>query len=408
MNIVNDSIIHKLKKAIDKAEVTETIKKLISIPSYPGIACQETGVAGFIGDFFAGAGIQAELTEVLEGRCNVIAKLPGSGAGRSLLLTGHMDTVPPYDMPDACSPKIVEGKIFGRGAVDMKGPLACMMHAILALKNSGVTLNGDLLFAGVIGEETDCQGTMDLIARKIKTDGAIVGEPSNMTLSIGHRGLEWFEFKFSGTGIHGGSKHEGHSAIDHAVAFINEVNKRILSELPKRTHPVIAHSDMNIGLIQGGTQPSSVAGECVVQIDRRWVPSESYESVVNEYQCVLDGLQKTLHGFNGQMRSMTDNRKNKHRYVCMPLDTPKGHAMTNSAYKAIELATGQGPQITAFDAWSDGGLLSGYGHIPTVIFAPGKLKNAHSAHEHIETKDLADSVLAYALMSALFCGVSGP
>jgi acetylornithine deacetylase/succinyl-diaminopimelate desuccinylase len=130
-------------KEPDEGEIISLIADLVKIPSYPGIPGQETGVAERIHRFFRGEGIDSEVIPVVDGRCNVIARLPGTGGGSSLLLTGHTDTVPPYDMEDACTMKIERGTLIGRGVVDMKGALACMMLSMAAIKRSGIKLRGD-------------------------------------------------------------------------------------------------------------------------------------------------------------------------------------------------------------------------------------------------------------------------
>lgn len=114
---------------------------------------QERDVAQYICDLFRSEGIESETVEVMPGRCNVIARLPGNGSGRSLMLSGHLDTVPAYDMEDPFSGRIDNGKLYGRGACDMKGPLASMIAAMIGIHRSGISLRGDLLFVGLIDEE---------------------------------------------------------------------------------------------------------------------------------------------------------------------------------------------------------------------------------------------------------------
>ncbi|MDD4024049.1 MAG: M20/M25/M40 family metallo-hydrolase, partial [Synergistales bacterium] len=155
-------MINDFRKELDEREMISLIADLVNTPSYPGIPEQETGVAKLIHDFFVKEGIPSEIYEVVDGRCNVVARLEGHGKGKTLLLTGHTDTVPPYDMEDAFRMKIENEKLIGRGVVDMKGALACMVLSMAAIRRSGTRLKGNIMFAGVIGEEGKSEGTCAL------------------------------------------------------------------------------------------------------------------------------------------------------------------------------------------------------------------------------------------------------
>ncbi|MFR2965233.1 MAG: M20 family metallopeptidase [Anaerovoracaceae bacterium] len=143
----------RIRREIEKIDIASLIADMIKIPSYSFMEEQEKEIAFYIKDFFDKEGIPCTVTEIAEGRYNVSAVLKGSGGGKSLMLTGHMDTVPAYDMEEPFSGRIEDGRIFGRGACDMKGPLASMMAAMAAFKRSGVQLRGDLHFVGVADEE---------------------------------------------------------------------------------------------------------------------------------------------------------------------------------------------------------------------------------------------------------------
>lgn len=187
-------LVEKFKNIVKKGELTDLISELVKIPSTPDSEDYERKVAEYIHQFFQDEGIESQLIKVKDNRPNIIAKISGTGGGRSLMLTGHMDTVPAYDMDiDPFSGEIKNGRVYGRGAVDMKGPLACMMLTLVAAKRAKIELKGDLIFAGVIEEEYKSFGTEHLVKNGPKTDAAIVGEPSQLNITTGHRGLEWLE-----------------------------------------------------------------------------------------------------------------------------------------------------------------------------------------------------------------------
>ena len=172
----------------------------------------------------------------------------------------------------------------------MKGPIACMIMAIRLLRDLKVPLRGDLLFTGVINEEDRSEGTEYLVAHGPTADRCVVGEPTSLEIHAGHRGLEWLEFTFQGKAAHGGTPEKGINAISMAARFIRRVEDELMPKLRTRVHPVIGPAVMNFGVIRGGTQPSSVADQCIVQLDRRYIPQEPLEQVLGEYQQILDAL----------------------------------------------------------------------------------------------------------------------
>lgn len=395
--------INQLKSVILDEEIIGIIKELVKRPSYPGVEHQETSVASWIHDFFAKEGIPSEIIPVVDGRCNVVARLKGSGNGKCLLLTGHLDTVPPYDMPgNPFEVKEKEGQLIGRGVVDMKGPLACMMASMAALKRAKIDLQGDVIFAGVIDEENKSEGTIHFIESGIRADAAIVGEPTELNICVAHRGLEWFQFDIQGKTVHGGKQKEGINAISKAVNLIQRIDEKLIPKIESKTHSIIGTSSMNYGLIQGGTQPSTVAGHCSLQVDRRWVPGETYEEVVQEYQDIIDELHREDKDFRCKLKVM-DKSVMKEGYVHEAMEIEKNHPIIDIVTKITEEITQNTPKHTYFPAWSDGGLLSSYAKIPTIVFAPGNLESAHSANEYLEIEQIVPASLIYAMTAIKFC-----
>ncbi|MBS4536664.1 M20 family metallopeptidase [Clostridium sp. D2Q-14] len=395
-------LLNQLKSSISQDEVIDIIRKLVELPSYPGIKNQETNVAKCIKNIFVKEGIWAEVNHVINGRFNVIAKIEGKNRGKSLLLTGHTDTVPSYGMKDPCILKECEDKLYGRGTVDMKGPLACMIAALIAIKRSNVELDGDLIFAGVIDEEEGSLGTIDLLERGLDVDAAIVGEPSNLEICVAHRGLEWIEFHFIGKTVHGGKQDEGINAILNASNFIQRIQENVYVKIYSKTHSIIGTSSMNYGTINGGTQPSTVAGNCVMKIDRRWIPGEKYEDVLKDYQDIIDDMSKEDSKFKCEMK-IVDESVMKEGYVHEAMETDINHPIVNISKKMTKKIYNKEPKLTFFPAWSDGGLLSSYGNIPTIIFAPGDLESAHSSEEFIDKSQVYPATLIYALIAIEFC-----
>jgi acetylornithine deacetylase/succinyl-diaminopimelate desuccinylase family protein len=392
----------RIKQQLDEVEIISLVSELIAIPSYRGIEKQETRVAEYLDRFFKREGISSEVIPIKDGRCNVVARLPGSGGGRTFLLNSHLDTVPPYDMAGPCVPRVEGGRIYGRGAVDTKGVLACMAVAVAALSRAGIILKGDLIFTGVIDEEDGSAGSIDLVKKGLQADGAIVGEPTGFDLCLGQRGLEWLEFRFQGATVHGGNRAGAPNAIRMAAFFIAKCERELIPVLQERSHPLLGSASMNYGFIRGGSQPSTVAGECILQVDRRWLPDEDHSAVLGEYAELLRALSREEPQFKGSMRLMEVGRMEEGYLHTGSLLDPS-HPLVGAAAESVTEVLGAPPGQRAFTAWSDAGVLSTYGGIPSLILAPGDLAAAHSAGEHIEIKDLLPAALIYALTAARFC-----
>ncbi|MCX5973580.1 MAG: M20/M25/M40 family metallo-hydrolase, partial [Coprothermobacterota bacterium] len=287
---MNGETRQRVAKAIVAEEILSLAKELIAIPSHPGVPFREKEVAAAMDRFFRREGIASRLEEVEEGRPNVYAEL-GAGKGPTLLWCGHTDTVR-ADLfeGDPFAPRQEGDLLVGRGAVDMKASLACAMVALAGLKRARIDLAGKVLFAGVTDEEDRSAGCRALLRKQWRIDGAIVGEPTGLQPCLGHRGLEWLEIAFQGRAVHGGRAEEGINAISLAGKFLHRVETDLLPRLIDRRHPLLGCSTLNWGWIQGGTQPSTVAGNCRLQLDRRWIPQERYQDVLAELQSVLDSL----------------------------------------------------------------------------------------------------------------------
>jgi len=393
-----------LKELYEKVELTQLAQALIQRPSHKGVEFRERDVARYIYQYCAQQGFEAELVPVEGERCNVMVYLRGDDTGKNLMLNGHIDTVPPYNMTiDPFKAEIKDGCIWGRGAVDMKGPIASMIMTMVAIKRAGVKLKGDVIFAGVIGEEERSEGSEFLVKSGIKAHGAVVGEPSNYEYALGHRGLEWLEIIIKGRAAHGGVPHLGVNAIEKAAILIERIKRELYPKLRERYNEYMGPSVMNFGVIQGGTQPSSVADECRIQIDRRYIPGENIQTAIQEYVDIIDSIKAEDSDFEAEIRRMPNSMLTlDHLYLITSPEEPIARAVK----EAIQSITGKEPDITRQRGWTDAALLSNFGKIPTVVYGPGAIKHAHTKDEHIEINELADAVEIYGEIIRNFCGFS--
>lgn len=410
----------KARDHFQRQELIDLTKDLIRIPSHKGVKTQEKEVAEYMLAFFKSYGIEAFLQHVEKERHNVIAFIKGtkSAEGRSLMLNGHIDTEKPDDMnedlfgaemssTDLFSGEVKQGYIWGRGAVDMKGPVAAMMMTLVALKRAEQNLEGDIVFSGVVGEETRSKGMESLVAceeclsqHDITLDGAVVGEPTDFQYVASHRGLVWLDIKFTGKGAHSGKPQQGVNAIEKAVEFLNKVKTDLYPKLKERTHDFMGTSVMNIGTIKGGTGQSTVAEEALVRLDRRYVEGETLESVIQEYQDIADEMTKTDPSFRIEI-SRTPESVSVLPHP--PLHTEADESIVVAVKEAIQRVTGFEPEIHTEYGWTDGALISKYMKIPTVVFGPGDIALAHTSEEKIVIDDLMKSVEVYTQIADAFC-----
>ncbi len=392
---------HKALEYLDEDKIIELTKNLIGIPSYHGLELPEKEVSAFLYKYLSNEGFETEHIPVVGERKNVIACYgANSDKEKTLMLEGHMDTVDVKNMSmDPFSGNIVNGNIYGRGAVDMKGALAAMVGALMAVKNAGVPLEGRAYFAGVIDEERNYRGA-DFIARNGPlTRYAIVGEPTELEIHNGHRGLIWIEVKVTGKYAHGGTPEKGINAIEKINAIITEITTKLKPEIMKRKHPITGPSHLNLGYIKGGTQPSTVAGECILQMDRRWLPDESQEEAVQEIEAIVTGLKEKDPEIDAEVTVIDDNMGIQFPPLLCEESSPLVNILKEASDKVINRH-----KTSYFPAWTDGSILSRDGGIETVVLGPGHLSSAHSEEEYCPVEEIINASKIYIYSILKICG----
>ncbi len=375
-------------------DVVSLTERLIAIESHCEGEQREAEVARYLVAWFRGRGIDVETRPVLNGRSNVIARVRG-GDGPSLMLCGHMDTVPAGEMADAFTPRIDEdGFLWGRGACDMKGAVAAMACTLVEVERAHegrpASLAGDLLFVGTVDEETGGLGVKGLIDDGIRTDYAVVGEPTGLRVTLAHKGACFVRITLLGRGAHGSRPETGVSAISYAAKIVRSVEEGLRSQLARRTHPLLGSPTISVGRVCGGTQPNIVAERCEIEIDRRTVPGDEdplgeIESIVEEICAGVDGLRTDV--VELPMTSVVPHT---------PLETSEASPIAEAALAASALVTGSNGPLTPVGVtyWTDGGHLAANG-IETIILGPGDIADAHGPRERVRIEELETAVRIY-------------
>lgn len=383
-----------------KKDAVQLTKEMMKIKSYSFMENQEEEISKYILDFFTENGITSYRTEIVPGRYNTFAILKGEDSENnpSLLLTGHMDTVPAYDFKEAFTAREDADYLYGRGSCDMKGALAAMMCAMVNIKESGTKLKGDLIFCGVADEEEAGIGTESLIKTGPEATYAVIGEPTKLEIALGHKGLEWIEISFKGKKVHGGAQKDGVNAIMMAGRFLHKLETEYLPKLEKRTHPVLGTATLNIGTITGGDQPSTVADKCSIRLDRRCLTDETIAQVYEELQAICDELHEEDPKFEAEIRDVFNGETMPHIPFCTDENSPLVKAAENALGRE-----GMTPVLTCFPAWSDAGFMNALTKSECIVLGPGDLSVAHSIHEKISKRQLLSAVSVYEEMAREIC-----
>jgi acetylornithine deacetylase/succinyl-diaminopimelate desuccinylase-like protein len=223
-------------------------------------------------------------------------------------------------------------------------------------------------------------GAIDIVERSYKADAVIVGEPTGKDrISIARKGLEWIDLKFKGVKVHGGMQDQGVNAIEMATRFINVILTELKPKLKERVVdlPGFGHSTVNLGHIEGGDQPSTVAGECLLQIDRRWMPGiETYEGMWQEIQDIIDRLHAEDERFQCEM-SIHKESKMKDGYVHLPAVQDIDSDIVKITRQNAEKAIGRAPDVVgSVGGWDDTGILKNYGGMDCITYGPGTRRSA--------------------------------
>jgi acetylornithine deacetylase len=276
-------------------------------------------------------------------------------------------TIPPFE------PTLKEHRVYGRGSYDMKGSASAVMAAAVVLARQDFP--GKVLVALVADEEYASIGAQDFVKRH-KADGCVLTEPSEGRLILAHKGFVWAEIMTKGRAAHGSRWDLGVSAIAKMAKIISALEQFDQQQLRNRTNPLVGSASQHCSLIRGGSGLSTYAEECTLQVERRTLPGETRESIIEELENIIRST-----GEQGQLRIMLDRP---------PLTCDANAKIANSVRAAALSETGHTPEVAGVSYWMDAALFAAAG-IPTVNYGP----SGAGAHEAIEWVDL-DSVVACA------------
>jgi acetylornithine deacetylase len=373
---------------------TALLHQLVAINSInpdlvPGGA-GEAEIARFIAGWLAEAGLEVTIDEPMPGRPSVIGIARGTGGGRSLMLNAHVDTVGVAGMARPFEPYIDDGKLYGRGAFDMKGSLAAIMCVGAAARER--RLRGDVIITAVADEEYASIGTAGIVKR-FTADAAIVTEPTALQVCVAHKGFIWLDVETTGVASHGSRPDLGVDAIakmGRILVGVEELGQRLLAN---PTHRLLRSGSLHASLISGGQELSSYPDRCILSVERRTIPGETPEIVEEQIRAILDGVAEADPALKASVRTTL---------VRDAFEVAEDAPIVTTLRRHATAALGHTPEIIGETPWMDSAILSAAG-IPTVVFGPG----GAGAHAVVEWVDLAQVQQCYEILLTTaeeFCG----
>ncbi len=379
-------------------EAQEFLVELIRYPSTHG---EEAGAVRYAEETWASAGLRVERHPIPDslrddpeythpaterdftGRDNLVARL-GRGQGGSVIINSHLDVVTAEEWDTAFEPRVEGGVIHGRGACDAKGCVAAMFLAARALQELDLTPAGEVAFQMVVEEEVGGNGSLALIRQGQKADGVVVLEPTSLAMHPANRGAIWFRFEFTGSSCHMGRKHDGVNAIDlacEARSILYEYEKELIGD--QEDQPLFAHYDfptqVNVGTLHGGDWPSMVPGKAVMEGGIGFLPNRPMEQVKED---VVRYIEERGSDLLKERYELSWPRLHNDSY-----ETPVNHPFVQAFHRAT-LATDAQDSITGWNVSCDARLFAKVGGMPTVVFGPGGIEDAHSDAEKVAMSDI--------------------
>ncbi len=401
--------IESVLRAVDRDELVQITQELVRVNSEnpPG---NEEKVAEVAASWLERIGCtEIEFHAELPGRPSLLAwwrspvarSVERTQEGRVLALNGHLDVVPAGDSSQWKHPPfsgaVEGGKIYGRGASDMKSGVAAMIGAVAALGRASTPLQGAIRFQLMADEENAGRhGAAPLAARGLlHADAAIVGEPTSLMVGIGERGALWAKVKAFGRAAHGSVPRAGVSAVEKIAKAALALHGRDFA----KADPLFGSPTLNAGVVQGGEKVNVVADYAELQVDRRLIPGETAESALAEIRTILDSItaEDPEAVFDVEVMDYAE-----------PSAQSRDSEIVRVISSAIEDCIGGPPEFYVSPGSSDARFLRNNAGVPTVLFGPGIMGLAHVVDEYVEIDSLVDAARVLAVTAARFLQPPSP
>ncbi len=341
------------------------------VPGAPG----EGEIADFIAIEMRRASLDVSIESVADGRPNVVGVMDGRAPGRTLMFCGHTDTVGVSGMSDPFLTIERDGRLYGRGSQDMKGGVAAMIDAAASMAHRGGLAAGRLVIAAIVDEEHLSIGA-DALVRAWRADAAIVTEPTDLRIAIGHKGFAWVQVEVLGKAAHGSRPADGEDAILRLGRVLARLEALDTSLRARTPDPLVGTGSLHASFISGGHELSSYPDRAMLQMERRTLPGEPAETALVEVRDILDDLERRDRTFRATASAMFS----RPAYA-----VHADHEIVRILAGAIA-DVGITPHITGASFWTDAAVL-GHAGIPSILFGPGGA-GLHSLEEYVRIADV--------------------
>ena len=360
--------LQKALSAIDTESAVQLLQTLIRTRSTNPPA-EELTLAGWVHERLRHDGMTSELRPFDGKRANVIARIRGTGVRPGLIFSAHFDTVPEGDIPWDYPPyggDIHQGRIYGRGAADMKGGMAAMMIAAAAVAHAGVKLQGDLILAFTSGETSNCVGAQLLISEgALEGAGAfLVSEPTGLDVGTAEKAALWLRVTARGRTSHGSQPHAGSNAIRTLACALARLENL---HFDVAAHPLLGGPTLAIGKIHGGVNINVTPDFCTAELDVRILPEQNPDQVTSLIQDTLGSAIEI---------SRIDFKPS--------IETPSDHSFVRSCIDARTLELGASATPVGLSYFTDGAVICKAMNLPMVILGPGGTEMTHQHNEYCE------------------------
>lgn len=417
------TLIQQIKEESEKnrANLIQLIQDTVRIPSYPG---ETEKIQLFLQEKMAGLGMETRIIKIEPEKlkkykgfsydgfsydrryCLTGIKKGKGNSGKSLILNGHVDVVPPGDLTswhgDPLSGKLEQGKIYGRGSLDMKAGLCAAITAIKVLHDIGFKNNGDIIVSSVCGEETGGCGAFAVVEDGLTADGCIILEPTKLNICHIQSGCHTFKIKIKGSSIHACMAYKGVNAIDKFLVIYEA-----LKSMDRRRHERFSNiyyeysynvAPMSVGIISAGEWPSSVPDLLIAHGRMGIFPGETAEEMHREFE-------ETLRTAASNDPWLTNNMPEIEWYEGLfePTSTDFNSSLIKTLAESHQKILNREAKFEAATYGSDMRIFNIYAGIPTVLYGPGDVSLAHTANENIEIDQVMETVNSIALMITTWC-----
>jgi acetylornithine deacetylase/succinyl-diaminopimelate desuccinylase-like protein len=382
---------------IDAERAIAAVQGAVRTPSVFG---DEGAIGTYLAELMREVGFTSvELQDVQGERRNVIGRLDSNRPGPTVLLQGHMDTVPPGGHPEPFSGALRDDRIWGRGASDMKGPLVAAILAAGIAARGVPDFAGSCVVAATVDEESEKRGIFALVERGVVADYGINVEPTDLRVAIAQKGCVSMRVRTTGVAAHGANPDLGVNAIERMAGIVEAIQG---AEVPRVEVPGVGEvrGSYSVGVIRGGSMFFVVPDECSIWVDRRTVPGETQGEALARLQEIVSARDVTATVVVERQDWEWERIQARGIQSCsIDLDSP----IVAAATEAVARATGEPAELYVQSAWCETDFLVNDLGLPTVNLGPGKMELAHASNEHIEVDSLLRGIEALALTVAGVC-----